>query len=117
MKLTTIATAFLLLAMAVVSLGLYGLGYGEVVAVTNTHQRVDGFTANTVSLYNKGTNTVFALANCTTNQLGTRMAAGTAVPIASGVTYTFDARQQDHIFAVCMATTNAAGSEVHLGAY
>jgi len=103
-------TIVLALVLATTAFALYDTGWGKVVTASTTCQRVTGFTGNTVSLSNVGAVRVFTLANTTTNVLATRIAAGTAIPIPAGGTFTFDGNGQAHVESVCLATSNGTAT-------
>ena len=88
-----------------VALGLYDKGWGKTVAVTATPGRISGqFTANTVSVKNKGPESVFTLVDCTAAEFDTRYAAGTTIEIESGDTFTYNCEGKDSIESICYRT-------------
>lgn len=103
-------------AIAAVGAGLYTTGWGGSVTATTAPVQATGFVANGVSVYNAGTNAVFALVNCSTGVLATRITAGSAIEIPANMSYTFDCQTKHSIWALCYATTNST-SVINIGAF
>jgi hypothetical protein len=103
----------LMLSLAVVALcasaafAIFGSGYGRTVSVTEVTSRIDGFTANKLSIYNAGAATVYALPNLTTNEFNVHYAAGTTIPIPGGMSFTFDGEGEDHVASLCWRTVSS----------
>ena len=109
MKKFLISSAAILLA-GVVLAATWGTGEGKTLAATTTPQQlVFTTTLNTVSVCNDDdADILFVLVNCDTNTLATRIAAGTAIPVPAGKSYTFDAQGNAVMINLCYATTNGA---------
>ena len=114
MKKVICVTAIALVASTV--LAIYGTGWGKQATSTTAIGNVSGFSANSVSVLNEGTNDVFVLSNIATGAFATRMTAGTCIRIPSQATYTFDSGGKDSIANICHATTNAS-SPITIDAY
>lgn len=107
-----VLSALIVLASVAVSLALFGTGWGKLVTVTGDYQQVAGFTANSLSVYNSGAGLVKCLANISTNDFATRVAAGTHITIPSGGSYTFDGQGNAQIENVCLVTSGASSTNV-----
>jgi len=104
MKRTSILIILLVLGLGAVAIASFTTGYGETITANVAPTQVKNFTtANNVSIYNSGTSNMYVLANLTTNQMVTRIAAGTAIVIPGGLSYTFDAAKARSIESVCYA--------------
>ena len=110
--------AYLILVAGVVyAAGPYTDGSGKVVTASTTSQIVAlASSAGVVSVYNASTTTVFALANVSTNTFDARVTAGTAIPIPTLMTYTFDTKNQGSISRVAVKTVTGSGS-VFIGGF
>ena len=95
-----------LFALTGVSLALYGTAYGKFGTATTVVQRLSGFTANSVSVYNAGTNNLLTVPNCPTNVFTTRVTAGTAIVVPGGKSFTYNSGGETSIDSLCLATTN-----------
>ena len=95
-----------------VAAAVYTTGYGRELTATTTSARVTGFTANSLSFFNQGTNTLHALVNCSTNTFDARLTAGTTVAIPADTAYTFSMATKRVISSFCYATTNESSGFV-----
>ena len=77
--------------------GAKGVGAEE--TATTTATQYTGFKAHKLSILNNGSVTVYVLVNATAAELDTAIAAGTAVPIPAGSSFTFDTQAKDTIFS------------------
>jgi hypothetical protein len=86
-------------------------GSGRQVTATTTPVEVSGFTANMVTVYVTGTNSIYFLPNVGTNTLATRITAGTAMEIPGGASLTLNCMGMTHIsrfsYRASVATTDA----------
>ena len=107
MKRFSIFCAALLLTGAVIA-ATWGTSEGKILSASTTHQLLTFTTTlNTLKVENfDTTNTLFCLVNSDTNTLIARITSGTALPIAAGKSYTWDAQGNASIFNLCYATTN-----------
>jgi hypothetical protein len=111
-----IISALVLMALGSIAFALYGTGYGKSLTAATTFARADGFTANTISIYNSGSPDLFVLVNCTLPEFTNRMTAGTAIKIPSTMSWTFNAGGQDSMSSLCYGTTNST-TAFFFGAY
>ena len=111
-----IAVGVLVIGLAASALALYKTGWGTETTSTTTVEQLSGFTANTVSLINNGSNTVYALSNTSTNEFATRLAAETCIPIPAGATWTWNYETQGSINNIFHITTNGT-SPIVVGAF
>jgi hypothetical protein len=95
-------------------------GFGSRVAattatthVTITETGVDTVYANSVSIYNAGTSTLFCAVNCDPIIFTKMLADSTAVQIPNALSYTF---KGEKIYSVCVATTNGTAT-AYIGAH
>ena len=110
-RLIVIALIALILAGGLAVAQMYTTGFGTSATASTTHVQLKGFVANSVSVYNTdASEPVFALVNSTTNVLGTRITAGTAIEIPGQAAYTFDAAAHSSISSVSYATTNGTAA-------
>ena len=91
-------------------------GYGRSVTATTTPVEISGFTANIVSVYVTGTNSIYTLPNVGTNTLATRITAGTAIEIPGGASFTFDGNGKTHIYRISYRSS-VATTDVKFGMF
>jgi hypothetical protein len=120
MRILSTAIAIIAIAMTASAGPTAPTGFGqELTASTNATQvaAADGFAANVASVYNTGTNKVYALVNCKSKaEFDARVAAGTAVPVAASQVFTFDCGSRNSIDTIWISTTNST-STVTVGAF
>jgi hypothetical protein len=111
-----IVVAVSTLAALVVVATEYEQGWGpHGVSVTTAHQRQAGFAVNLLSVYNVSGSIVFAMTDCTTQELATAVTAGTAIGIRPGMAGDFNCFGRDSISSVCVVTTNGTATVDFLG--
>lgn len=118
--------AFLLMMVLMITAIAFAqdwFGLGRSVTATTTPQSAsvastDGVTfPETVSVYNSGTNLIYAAVNCTTGELASAISASTAIVVPADMTFTFNrSRTPDQIHNVCVATS-AGTSLTYIAAY
>ena len=111
-----VLTAAIILVTASIALAIFGTGFGKTVTVTGTDQSVAGFTANTLTVLNGGTAIVYGLVNIDTTTMDARVAAGSAIAIPGGMSFTWNAQAHDSIANVCLVTAGATNI-CYIGAY
>ena len=85
----------------------YFQGWGKSrVSVTTSHQLFTGFAANVVSVYNDSGSDIFAMTDCTTQELATAVTANECNSIRAGNSGTFNCFGRDSISSVAVVTTN-----------
>jgi hypothetical protein len=110
------------LAVVAVSQNIYQLstGFGKKITATTaatsvviSEVGVDNVYANSVSIYNAGTSTLFCAVNCDPIIFTKMLADSTAVQIPNALSYTF---KGEKIYSVCVATTNGTAT-AYIGAH
>lgn len=114
--LMAVLTAVLSVAVLVLA-APYTTSWGREVTASTTTARISEIALNTLSAYNKGSDTVYVLLNSTTNEFNvalTNTTGLTPVPIPAGEIYNWDMQGKGVIYSFCYATTNST-ADVYFG--
>lgn len=114
----------ILVALVISVSTLYGaykeFGFGTKAEATSVTGRfsLSGDFGYKASIFNNGTNDVWALMNCTTTEFNLVMVSTNGVPIPAGSSYTFKGPDNDQSFkvgSICYRTLGAAlTSEIYI---
>lgn len=117
MKKSVVCLLSLLVVSSALAVGLLTSGFGRIVTASTTTARLDGFSAQSLTVHNTSTSEyVLVAVNVSTNQFNTLVTATSAVPVAASSSFTFNTQGRTSIHSLCYKTTNST-AVVYVSAY
>lgn len=110
MKVKLISAVAILFLSGVLAFAVYTTGWGTSGTATVTHTQITmTHPVGYLSVYNSGSNIIYALVNVSTSELVTAMVTySNAIPILPAVTFNFDTQGRSSIDRISIATTNGS---------